>query len=169
MRRNEVAFGEVRLLPRVLQPCVERDLTTRLFGVEYGAPFGVCPMGLGNLAWPGTDVALVGAAAAARIPYALSTGGSTAVERIAELGGKYAWFQLYPGLDLGIVRGLLKRAEAAGIETLIMGVDSVHPSRRLRNPRQSSSARTSCCWGARSSTRWRHSGPLPAQRASSEC
>ena len=85
VRRNQDAFCEVRLLPRVLQPCVTRDLSTRLFGVEYSAPFGVCPMGLGNLTWPGTDEALMAATAAAGIPYSLSTAGSTSIERLAAL------------------------------------------------------------------------------------
>lgn len=135
LRRNEIAFGEVRLVPRILQPCVERDLSTRLLGMDYDAPFGVSPMGLGNLAWPGTDDALAMAAAAARIPYALSTAGSATIERIAELGGKFAWFQLYLGLGDEITRSLLKRAEDAGVETLVLTVDAAHPSRRLRNDR----------------------------------
>src|SRR5690349_11659145 len=72
LRANEAAFQAVRLLPRVLHECAKRELGTSLLGVSYKAPFGVGPMGMGNMAWPGTDEALMNACAAAGIPYALS-------------------------------------------------------------------------------------------------
>lgn len=135
VRRNEQAFDELRLLPRVLHQCADRDLSVNFLGVDYGAPFGVCPMGLGNLAWPGTDEALVRACAAAGIPYGLSTAGSTSVERVAELGGKCAWFQLYLSENFEVSRTLMRRAEEAGVQTLILTVDAAHPGRRLRDRR----------------------------------
>ena len=63
LRRNEEAFGDLCLVPRVFRPCRERDLATTLLGQCYAMPFGVTPMGLSNLAWPGTDNALASAAA----------------------------------------------------------------------------------------------------------
>lgn len=135
MRRNESVFDDVRLLPRVLAPCAQRQLDTRLLGVDHNAPFGVSPMGLGNLAWPGTDEALMRACAAARIPYGLSMAGSSTVERIAGLGGGYAWFQIYMTADFGIVLRAMERAERAGVQTLVLTVDAAHPARRLRNAR----------------------------------
>ena len=135
LRRNQTVFEDVRLVPRVLAPCVTRDLTTRLLGADYGAPFGVSPMGLGNLAWPGTDEALVRACAAARIPYGLSMAGSSTVERVAELGGPFSWFQVYLTADQQVMLDCMQRAARAGVDTLVMTVDAAHPSRRLRNYR----------------------------------
>ena len=135
VRRNEAAFAETRLLTRVLEPCRTRDLATNFLGTMYAAPFGVSPMGLGNLAWPGTDEALVRATAKAGIPYSLSTAGSTTVERVAELGGDCAWFQLYLPQDFELSKKLMKRAENAGVKTLLFTVDASQPGRRLRDRR----------------------------------
>jgi len=55
---DESAFQDLRLLPRVFAPCRNRDLATTLLGQRYALPFGVTPMGLCDLAWPGTDLGL---------------------------------------------------------------------------------------------------------------
>lgn len=123
------------MLPRVLHDCAKRDLSTSLLGASYKAPFGVCPMGMGNMAWPGTDEALMNACAAAGIPYTLSAAGSTSIERLAELAGNHAWFQLYVLSEPAIYQNLIRRAEAAGIKTLVVTIDAAHPSRKLRNLR----------------------------------
>ena len=135
LRRNEAAFQAVRMVPRVFAPCRTRDLSTELLGQRYAMPFGVTPMGLCNLAWPGTDKGIAAAAAQARIPYALSTMSSTSIEDIARVAPEQTWFQLYVGGDAAIADSLLDRAEAAGIRTLVLTVDANFPARRLRDRR----------------------------------
>ncbi len=135
LRRNEAAFQAVRMVPRVFAPCRTRDLSTELLGQRYAMPFGVTPMGLCNLAWPGTDKGIAAAAAQARIPYALSTMSNTSIEDIARVAPEHTWFQLYVGGDAAIADSLLDRAEAAGIRTLVLTVDANFPARRLRDRR----------------------------------
>lgn len=134
-RRNMEAFAETRLVTRLFTECRKRDLSTTFLGTKYGAPFGVSPMGLGNLAWPGTDEALVRATSGARIPYSLSTAGSSTIERVAELGGDCAWFQLYLPQEFELSKKLVKRALDAGVKTLVFTVDASQPGRRLRDRR----------------------------------
>jgi (S)-mandelate dehydrogenase len=133
LRRNESAFQDLRLLPRVFTPCRTRDLSAELMGRRYAMPFGVTPMGLCNLAWPGTDMALAGACAGAGIPYALSTMASSSIEDIARTAPGHTWFQIYLGGDAATADSLLERAEAVGIETLVLTVDANFPARRLRD------------------------------------
>lgn len=133
LRRNESAFEDLRLVPRVFQPCRERDLSTTLLGRTYAMPFGITPMGLCNLAWPGTDLALAAAAAGANIPCALSTMASTSIEEMARLAPEHLWFQIYLGGDPATADRLLDRAEAAGIRTLVLTVDANFTARRLRD------------------------------------
>ncbi|MEI7783904.1 MAG: alpha-hydroxy acid oxidase [Betaproteobacteria bacterium] len=133
LRRNETALQGLRLVPRVLRPCRQRDLSTELLGRRYDMPFGVTPMGLCNLAWPGTDQALASMAARANIPYALSTMASTSIEDIARLAPEHTWFQIYLGGDAATADRLLERAEAAGIRTLVLTVDANFTARRLRD------------------------------------
>ena len=52
-RRNTAAFEEVCLQGRVLVNVEDRSLKTRFLGEEWQMPFGVAPMGMGNLFWPG--------------------------------------------------------------------------------------------------------------------
>ena len=135
LRRNEGAFQHLRLVPRVFVPCRSRDLSTELLGQRYAMPFGVTPMGLCNLAWPGTDLGIAAAAARAGIPYALSTMASTSIEDIARVAPGHTWFQLYVGGDAAIADSLLERALAVGIRTLVLTVDANFAARRLRDRR----------------------------------
>src|ERR1019366_8470726 len=95
VRENVDAFDRIRLIPRALVDITEIDLSRDLFGRRWGLPFGFAPVGYANLIWPGADEALARAAAAANIPYALSTAATTSIERIAEVARENAWFQLY--------------------------------------------------------------------------
>ena len=133
LRRNERAFEALCLVPRVFRACGQRDLSTRLLGRRYALPFGVTPMGLCNLAWPGTEAGLASAAAKAGMPYVLSTMASTTIEEITRLAPEHTWFQIYLGGDPATAKALLDRAEAAGIETLVLTVDANFTARRLRD------------------------------------
>ena len=135
LRRNIAAFQELRMVPRVFASCSTRDLSTTLFGGRYALPFGVTPMGLCNLAWPGTDRGLAAAAERAGIPYILSTMASSTIEEIARVAPGHTWFQLYVGGDAAVAERMLARAEAAGIEHLVLTVDANFPARRLRDRR----------------------------------
>ena len=70
---NYHCIERIRLLPRVLNNVVERDLAKLIFEEEFKLPFGIAPMGMCDLAWAGTDQALAAAAAQYKIPLCLST------------------------------------------------------------------------------------------------
>jgi isopentenyl diphosphate isomerase/L-lactate dehydrogenase-like FMN-dependent dehydrogenase len=135
VRRNEQAFNDLLLNMRALVNVETRDLSTRLFGRIWAAPFGVAPVGLGNLIWPGADEAIARAAVATNLPYTLSTAATTSLERIAEIAPQHAWFQLYIAKRDADVADLVNRAEQAGYEVLLVTVDVPVPARRLRDIR----------------------------------
>lgn len=132
LHRNRDAFSQVQLVPRTLVNCETRDRNLDILGQSFREPFGIAPIGLANLIWPGTDVALARAAAAAEIPYILSTAGTTSIEDIAAVSSR-AWFQLYVGNDKAIVDGLISRADVAGIPVLVVTVDVPAPGKRVRD------------------------------------
>ena len=74
---NLAALDRLRLMPRVLAPTDQASLATCFLGQALSLPFGIAPMGMCNLAWPGTDLGIARAAAQAGIPYSLSTMAST--------------------------------------------------------------------------------------------
>jgi (S)-mandelate dehydrogenase len=135
VRRNEQAFNDLLLNPRALVNVETRDLSTPLFGRTWAAPFGVAPVGLGNLIWPGADEAIARAAVAANLPYTLSTAATTSLERIAEIAPEHAWFQLYVAKRDADVADLVDRADQAGYDVLLVTVDVPVPARRLRDIR----------------------------------
>ena len=76
------------------------------------------------------------AAAAAGIPFCLSTLGTTSIEGVkaANPAGRN-WFQLYVMRDREISYGLTRRAAAAGFDTLLFTVDAPVAGARLRDKR----------------------------------
>jgi (S)-mandelate dehydrogenase len=132
LRSNTAAFDSVRLCPRVLSGATDRTQSVELLGRRYAAPFGVAPIGMGNLVRPGTDAALARAADRAGLVYILSTAATTALEEIAAECGA-TWFQLYVGRDAPITDDLIERADAAGLPVLVVTADVPAPGKRIRD------------------------------------
>lgn len=135
LANNRAVFDQVQWIPRVLHPCTRRSIGHTLWDQTLGAPMGISPMGLGDLAWPGTDRALMTVARRHRIPYVLSTAASTTVEDCAQQCDGMAWFQIYPLDDIAQTRRLVARAASAGMRHLVLTVDAAHPGLRLRDRR----------------------------------
>jgi L-lactate dehydrogenase (cytochrome) len=82
------------------------------------------------------EPAVARAAARAGIPYALSTMGTTSIERLAgEVPDSRRWFQLYLWRDREASRDFVHRAGEAGYEALVLTVDTPVPGARLRDVR----------------------------------
>ncbi len=134
-RANRAALDAVRLMPSILHGEIAPDLGTTLFGRRLPLPFGVAPVGMSGLFWPGAENLLARAAAEAGLPYTLSTVASRTPEDLAPDLGEEAWFQLYPPRDPKIRAEMLARAKAAGFRALVLTVDVPVASRRERQTR----------------------------------
>ena len=145
--RNVAALAEIRLQPRGLRNVSRRRLSTTILGQPAGLPFGVAPMGMCNLSWPGADRALAAESRRREMPLCVSTAASTALEEMRRLAGDHAWFQLYAGGSETAALALADRAAAAGYETLVLTVDSPEVARRLRERR--AGFRVPFRWGTR--------------------
>jgi len=132
---NVEAIEAIRMLPRVLVNVENRSLQTSLFGETWQLPFGIAPMGMCNLTWPGADAMLARAARQYGMPIVLSTMASSSIEVTAERAGDHAWFQLYVGESEEVGFHLVERAEAAGYRNLILTVDVPEIGSRPREKR----------------------------------
>ena len=65
---NMDRLSDLRLMLRVLRNVGARHLTGQILGMDVGLPFGIAPMGMFNLSWPGGDRALARLAATRQIP-----------------------------------------------------------------------------------------------------
>ena len=129
---NRQAIQDIQLQPRVLNNVEQRSLKVSVFGHETDFPFGISPMGMCNLATPGADLMLARLAARHNIPVGASTAASTSLEDIISAAEGNAWFQLYFSGDEAQSNKLIKRAEAANYQTLILTVDVPEVGRRPR-------------------------------------
>lgn len=132
LENNRKAFNEVFLVPQYLKGTVNPNLKTKLFGYEYDAPFGMAPVGMTSLMWPGAEIALSKMSVKNNIPFSLSTVSCTSVEEVGKHLDGNGWFQLYPPADKAIRNDLLKRAKDSGFKTLIITADIPASSRRER-------------------------------------
>jgi L-lactate dehydrogenase (cytochrome) len=132
---NESAIEEIRLQPRVLANVEGRSLATRILGRDMGLPFGIAPMGMCDLIWPGADRMLAAESQRRDMPHCMSTVASMSLEEGYALTGGRAWFQLYVAQSLESAMGLVDRAESTGYEVLILTVDVPQVSRRIRDLR----------------------------------
>lgn len=133
--RNRHALDRIGMMPSVLDGEFTPHLSTSLFGYEMPLPFGIAPIGMSGLIWPGAEAHLARAGATHGIPYAISTVATQSPEDIAPHIGQHAWFQMYPPRDPDIRADMLQRAKAAGFNALVLTVDVPTASRRERQVR----------------------------------
>jgi lactate 2-monooxygenase len=126
MRANREAFERRRLRPRMLGAHTERDISVEVLGTQSPFPFLLAPVGVLSIAHPEGELAPARAAAAARVPFVLSTAASHSIEEIAEaMGDAPRWFQLYWVSNRDVVANLVRRAEAAGYSAIVVTLDTL--------------------------------------------
>jgi (S)-mandelate dehydrogenase len=135
LRRNVEAFDALKLMPRMLVNVDKIDTSTTFFGRKWSMPFATAPIGAGGIMWPGGEEAIARAAVEAGIPYTNATPACISLERVKEVAGDNAWFQLYVGRAEPMVQDLVNRAEAAGYDVMFVTVDVPVPPRRFRDLR----------------------------------
>lgn len=124
LRRNRDVFERVAWVPRTLVGLSMPDATTELFGETLLLPLVIAPTGFNGMLWPQGDLALARAAAAAGIPFTLSTVANYDVVQLGrELPGRF-WFQLYPVKDQKTADRLVDRAAEAGCRNLVITTDT---------------------------------------------
>ncbi len=135
-KRNKNALRDLCLQTSVLQNVLKRSVSVNFLDKAFNLPFGVSPMGMCNLAWPGADLMLARLAAKQQIPLGISTAGSTKLETMIETAEGNAWFQLYFSGNEEQSNKLIDRAAASGYETLVLTVDVPEVGRRPRELRR---------------------------------
>ena len=122
----------VELTPKFMGGAHDVSLETKLLGDTHAAPFGIAPIGMTGMLWPGGEHMLARTAARHNIPYCLSTVACEAPETVGPICEGKGWFQLYVPADREMCADMLKRAWAAGFKTLMVTADVPVPSMRER-------------------------------------
>ena len=135
LRRNVEDLRSIALKQRVLRDVSKIDLSTELFGRRWSMPVGLGPVGLSGLYARRGEVQAARAAAAANVPFTLSTVSACSIEEVAQGSGHPFWLQLYVIRDRGFMRELIARARVAKCEALLFTVDLPTPGSRYRDYR----------------------------------
>ena len=136
LARARQAFQDITFHPSILRDVSDVDTSVEVLGGRSALPFGIAPTGFTRLMQTEGEIAGASAAAAAGIPFSLSTLGTTSIEdvRAANPDGRN-WFQLYMWNDRDRSMALVERAAAAGFDTLLVTVDVPVAGARLRDVR----------------------------------
>ena len=135
LHSNLSSFERLRFQPRTLVDVSQRNLGTTILGGPSALPVIAGPMGLLGLSWRHGDLEMARAAAAAGVPYALSTVSMHYLEDIAHVAGGRLWFQCYVFRERAVTEALIRRAAMAGYEALIITSDFPVAGKRERDLR----------------------------------
>lgn len=127
MRKNEASFSKYAIVPRFLNDVSKVDMSVTLFGRTYPTPLLIAPVGMQKIAHEEGDLATARAAKKFGVPFIQSTVSSYSIEEISEeTGDSPKWFQVYwTSQDDDITYSMVKRAEEAGYEAIVLTVDTV--------------------------------------------
>ncbi|WP_024794012.1 alpha-hydroxy acid oxidase [Tomitella biformata] len=136
LSRARQAFEDITFHPAILRDVSAVDTSVQVLGKRSALPFGIAPTGFTRMMQSEGEIAGATAAAAAGIPYSLSTMGTTGIEEVAAATPQGRnWFQLYMWKDRDRSMALVDRAAAAGFDTLLVTVDVPVAGARLRDVR----------------------------------
>ena len=132
LRDNRAAFEAIRLRQRVMVDVDRRSLATTLAGQPASLPLAIAPTGLTGLQHGAGEILGARAAAAAGIPFCLSTMSICSIEQVRAGSPDPFWFQVYVMRDRGFARELIQRAGAAQCPVLMLTADLTVQGQRHR-------------------------------------
>ncbi|GAC1589011.1 MAG: alpha-hydroxy acid oxidase [Acidimicrobiales bacterium] len=136
LARMRDAYTRVEFRPSVLHDVSTLDTSTTILGQRSELPLVFAPTGFTRMMHTEGESAVGRVAGRVGIPYALSTMGTTSIERLrAEAPHTSLWFQLYLWRDREAGRDFVARAAAAGYGALVLTVDTPVAGPRLRDVR----------------------------------
>jgi 4-hydroxymandelate oxidase len=135
LRENVAGWNRLKLYYRVLAGVGPRDLRTTILGQSISMPIVIAPTAFHRLACEHGEISTARAAKAAGTLFILSSLSNTAMEMVFAQAASPRWFQLYIYKDRAITLELVRRAEAAGAEAIVLTVDAPGLGTRERDTR----------------------------------
>ncbi len=140
LARARQAWRDIEFHPSILRDVATVSTGWDVLGAPVSLPFGIAPTGFTRMMQTEGEIAGTTAAAAAGIPFSLSTMGTSSVEDVAAAARQVSpdarnFFQLYMWKDRDRSMALVDRAAAAGFDTLLATVDVPVAGARLRDKR----------------------------------
>ena len=134
-RRNTAAFEACDLVPSVLRGAPEVDLSVTVMGQKLAVPFYCSPTALQRLFHHRGEHAVAAAAARHGTLFGVSSLGTVGLEELRRRHATPQVYQFYFHKDRGLNRAMMQRAKQAGVEVMMLTVDSITGGNRERDKR----------------------------------
>ncbi|WP_426408941.1 alpha-hydroxy acid oxidase [Bradyrhizobium ganzhouense] len=135
LRRNSASFEHCDLLPNVLRGVQQVDLSVTVMGQKLAQPFYCSPTALQRLFHHDGERAVAAAAAKYGTMFGVSSLGTVSLEELRKAYDTPQVYQFYFHRDRGLNRAMMQRAKEAGVEVMMLTVDSITGGNRERDLR----------------------------------
>lgn len=133
--RNTAAFESVDLVPNVLRGVDNVDLSVTVMGQKLDVPFYCSPTALQRLFHHQGEEAVAAVADKFGTMFGVSSLGTASMEAIREKYANPQVYQFYFHKDRGLNSAMMQRAKSAGINVMMLTVDSITGGNRERDLR----------------------------------
>jgi len=134
-RRNTASFERCDLVPNVLRGVENVDLSVTVMGQKLAVPYYCSPTALQRLFHHTGERAVAAAASKYGTMFGVSSLGTVSLEEVRRAYPTPQAYQFYFHKDRGLNRAMLQRAKQAGVDVLMLTVDSITGGNRERDLR----------------------------------
>jgi L-lactate dehydrogenase (cytochrome) len=134
-RRNTASFERCDLVPNVLRGVGAVDLSVTVMGQKLALPVYCSPTALQRLFHHRGERAVAAAASKYGTMFGVSSLGTVSLEELRKAYATPQVYQFYFHKDRGLNRAMLGRAKDAGVDVMMLTVDSITGGNRERDLR----------------------------------
>src|ERR1700755_3069005 len=134
-RRNTESFERCDLVPNVLRGVETIDMSVTVMGQRLAMPVYCSPTALQRLFHHQGERAVAGAAAKFGTMFGVSSLGTVSLEELRKAYDTPQVYQFYFHKDRGLNHAMMQRAKEAGVDAMMLTVDSITGGNRERDLR----------------------------------
>jgi L-lactate dehydrogenase (cytochrome) len=135
LRQNTASFERCDLVPNVLRGVANPDLSVSVMGQKLAMPVYCSPTALQRLFHHDGERAVAGAAAKFGTMFGVSSLGTVSLEELRKAHKTPQAYQFYFHKDRALNHAMMQRAKDAGVNVMMLTVDSITGGNRERDLR----------------------------------
>jgi len=135
LRRNTQSFERCDLVPNILRGVGDIDLSVTVMGQKLALPVYCSPTALQRLFHHQGERAVAAAASKYGTMFGVSSLGTVSLEELRNAYSTPQVYQFYFHRDRGLNRAMMDRAKSAGVDVMMLTVDSITGGNRERDLR----------------------------------
>jgi L-lactate dehydrogenase (cytochrome) len=134
-RRNTESFETCDLVPNILRGVEDVDMSVTVMGQKLAMPIYCSPTALQRLFHHDGERAVAAAAARFGTMFGVSSLGTVSLEELRRKHDNPQCYQFYFHKDRGLNKAMMERAKEAGVNVMMLTVDSITGGNRERDLR----------------------------------